>query len=241
MSPGIELFKKILTALLLNLQLKKYKTMKKGFLLFLLASSILVHGQSLKEALYSGKLKNQPGTVIRKGDDLASKMDTSHKVAMEDTTSMTKTTIPSADAPAKNQPGQNDSTVVTQTNLNDASTGSTDTANKEVADLSKEAAPKNNNVIWKQYIDSVTATLKTEVLPSKKIKRGSYYVLVSYTIDTAKQVTLGDVFVSPENNYLQQQIKERLTVDTPHLIPVLSSSGMPRKVIKKFNFTLSKE
>ncbi|RYZ60793.1 MAG: hypothetical protein EOO14_06770, partial [Chitinophagaceae bacterium] len=46
--------------------------MKKGFfLLFLISSLFAADAQSLKEALYGGKLKNQPGTVVRKGDDLA--------------------------------------------------------------------------------------------------------------------------------------------------------------------------
>ncbi len=53
--------------------------MKKGILFLLLISSVFAHAQSLKEALYGGKLKNQPGTVIHKGDDLSSKMDTASK------------------------------------------------------------------------------------------------------------------------------------------------------------------
>ncbi len=53
--------------------------MKKGILFLLLISSMFAEAQTLKETLYRGKLKNQPGTVIRKGDDLSTKMDTVRK------------------------------------------------------------------------------------------------------------------------------------------------------------------
>ena len=57
--------------------------MKKGFLLLLLISSFFANAQSLKEALYGGKLKNEAGTVIRKGDDLSTKIDTATKATPE--------------------------------------------------------------------------------------------------------------------------------------------------------------
>jgi hypothetical protein len=89
---------------------------------------------------------------------------------------------------------------------------------------------------------TVANTLNAEVLTSKKVKRGTYYVTVSYTIETDGQANVTDVFVAPENKFLQQQIKDRLTSDdVPKLIPVLSSSGAPRKVNRKYNFTLTKE
>src|SRR5687768_15100049 len=53
--------------------------MKRGILLLLLAAGFTAQGQSLKDALYGGKLKNQAGTVIRKGDDLSTKIDTTAK------------------------------------------------------------------------------------------------------------------------------------------------------------------
>lgn len=226
-----------------NLQLKPYTIMKKGVLLVLLVSSIFAHGQTLKDALFSGKLKTGSGGVIRKGDDLASKMDTSHNVASADTTAVTKPTSPVTNVPVQNAPEQMDSAVASATNTNDGSTVTTDTATEATPEAPKEAAtaPRNNNTVWKQYADSVASAVKTEVLSSKKIKRGSYYVLVSYVIDTTGQVEVSDVFVSPENSLLQQQVKERLNIDTPHLDPVLNSTGKPRKVTKKYNFTLVKD
>lgn len=217
--------------------------MKKGILLLLLVSSFFADAQSLKEALYSGKLRNTPGTVIRKGDDLSTKMDTASKVTV-DSAAMAKTTIVEVDAAAK-KPAEQTETASTVTAENSTSaTTSTDTSTAiETAPPVVESKPtvKDNNGIVKEYMTAVVNNLKTEVLSSKKIKKESYYVLVSYSIDTDGQMTVTDVFVSPENAFLQQQVKERLAVDTPKLVPTLSSNGTPRKVNKKYNFTLVKE
>lgn len=217
--------------------------MKRGILLLLLISSVYVHAQSLKEALYGGKLKNQPGTVIRKGDDLTSKIDTTQRKPATDETAKTDMQQLAMDSSSQSSTIQTDSASLSATDSTNSSIGSADTAVLEATAPSTEniPAPKSNNVLWKEYVDVVSSTLKTEALSSKKVKRGSYYVLVSYTIDTVGQVTVGDVFLSPENAFLQQQIKERFASDTPRLAPVLSSSGVPRKVNKKYNFTLVKE
>ncbi len=100
---------------------------------------------------------------------------------------------------------------------------------------------KENNVAWKEYIDSVTSILKAEVLPTKKIKNGTYYVTVSYAIGVDGQVAINNVLLTPENSFLQQQIKDRLALDAPRLNPALTSAGTPRKSSKNYNFTLSKE
>lgn len=216
--------------------------MKKGILILLLLSSVFVNAQSLKEALFSGKLKNDPGTVIRKGDDLAAKMDTAQKVQAVDETAKTKPPVPAADSLSKvtavaaapaTVPAKKDSALA----MADTTTAATTTETTAVP----AAKPKDNNAIWKSYMDSLNTTLKTEVLSSKKVKNGSYYVLVSYTIGTDGQVTVNDVFLSPENAFLQQQIKDRISLETPRLNPVLSDSGAPRKVNRKYNFTLTKE
>jgi hypothetical protein len=218
--------------------------MKKGILLLLLLSSVFVKAQSLKDALFSGKLKNQPGTVIRKGDDLSAKMDTVRKATADDTAN-TKVLTAATDTAARSLAVQPDTSALAAAvpEKKDSVAGVSDTAAVAAADAPKTAAAitKDNNAIWKTFMDSLSSTLKTEVLSSKKIKNGSYYVLVSYAIGADGQVTVNDVFLSPENAFLQQQIKDRLAIDTPRLNPVPSSSGAPRKVSKKYNFTLTKE
>jgi hypothetical protein len=214
--------------------------MKHAILLLLLVSSVFVHGQSLKEALYGGKLKNEPGTVIRKGDDLASKMDTARKAPAEEPAKTTSA------APANTASGNR----LTPTDSATGAVAGTETITSEPADdpatapaVAPEtaAAPKDNNAMWKAYMTTIANTLNAEVLTSKKVKRGTYYVTVSYTIETDGQTSVTDVFVAPENGFLQQQIKDRLATDLPQLNPVLSSSGAPRKVNRKYNFTLTKE
>ena len=227
--------------------------MKKGILLLLLAGSGFAQAQSLKDALFSGKLKNESGTVIRKGDDLASKMDTTtHRAAPADTAKVLAV-IPADQMPAQQTTAPTDTaaaSVTPSTNANDNSTAATDINNPAATTIAPAAgvtaataaaAPKSNNVILKEYMDSVASALKTEALASKKVKKGSYFVLVTYTIDTTGQVAFGDVTLSPENEHLLEQVKAQLGGDAPRLSPVLNSAGAPRKVIKRYNFTLTKE
>jgi hypothetical protein len=44
----------------------------------------------------------------------------------------------------------------------------------------------------------------------------------------------------PESSYLQDQIKQRLTLGAPQLTPLLGANGKPRKAAKKQTITLSK-
>lgn len=224
--------------------------MKNTFLLLLLFSSVFAKAQSLKDALFSGKLKNQPGTVIRKGDDLASKMDTTYKVPAGDTAKATTATTAQTTPVSVAQAQPDLSTAATDNKVNaspssDTTAVATTAEPAEATDAPKEAAPpkpKDNNAILKEYMNGFAETLKAEVLSSKKVKKGDYFVQVSYVIEPDGKITVNDIYVDPENPYLQQQIKDRLaSSDMPQLKPVLNSAGVPRKVNKKYNFTLTKE
>ncbi len=195
--------------------------MKKGMLFLFLLSAVTVNAQSLKDALYGGKLKTDSGTVIKKGDDLSTKIDTSRKKPVEP--EKTKLTTVSVDSSAKSMTSQPDAAT---------SNGAGKMENTSVT--------KDNNRIWKEFVDSVTSTLNAEVMTSKKIKKGDYYLTVDYEIGLDGQVTITNIYPSPENKFLEEQVKERLGIDTPKLNPVLSSNGKPRKVVKRFNFTLTK-
>jgi hypothetical protein len=68
--------------------------MKKGILFLLLFVSVFAEAQSLKEALFRGKLKNDNNTVIRKGDDLSKVApDTTRKVVPDSTLAKTGVVI----------------------------------------------------------------------------------------------------------------------------------------------------
>lgn len=208
--------------------------MKKGIVLLLVISSVCTEAQTLKDALFSGKLKTDSGTVIRKGDDLSSKIDTTRTTPQNEMANTVAAPL-EVDSSTQSIATQTDTATLTTSGTTNGAINSTKTA------TSPTAAPANNNTVWKTYMDSVANTIKTEALSSKKVKRGDYAVMVTYAIGTDGQTTVTDVFLSPENSYLQQQIKTRLEVDTPRLNPVLNSAGTPRRAIKKYSFTLSKE
>lgn len=194
--------------------------MKKGFLFLLICIATTANAQSLKDALYGGKLKKDSGIVIRKTDDLSSKIDTSRKIQAEP--QKNKLTPAVTDSSAKKIIAQPDAAVI-----------------PVEAKANTSPVIKDNNKIWKEYMDSVINELKTDVLTSKKIKSGSYFILIDYEISAEGLVTINNVSPSPENSFLQQQVKERLTLTAPQLNPVMSN-GKPRKVVKKYNFTLNK-
>jgi hypothetical protein len=205
--------------------------MKKAILFLLIAAgSITVNAQSLKDLLYRGKLKKDSSSVIRQGDDLSSKIDTSSKKPAEpQKTATAAVSIDPSKAvnsidPATDATGIKDSVA---------------TAGTEAKD--NTASVKNNNKIWKEYMDSLVSILKTEVLPSKKIKKDTYYLYVEYEIGTDGQVTVTNVVSAPENTFLQQQVKDRLLLGAPQLSPVLDSSNKARKVKRKYNFNITKE
>ena len=195
--------------------------MKNGILFLVLISTVSANAQSLKDLLYSGKLKSDTGTLVKKTDDLNSKIDTSKKKPVEP--QKMNLTGAAKDSLINKITGQNNAAITTAIEVKD-----------------NNAVTKDNNKIWKEFMDSMIVTFKEEVLSSKKIKSGTYYVLVDYEIGPEGQVTINNIYPSPENSHLEQEVKKRLILTAPQLNPVLSSTGKPRKVIKKYNFTLTK-
>lgn len=194
--------------------------MKKIFLLALLASSFTMQAQTLKDLLYKGKLKSDTGSVVRKTDDLAAKTDTTTKK-------------PAEPEKVKAKP------VVTDSSGNKMMTMADSVAMPAAGPADNASVTKDNNKLWKEFVDTVISTLNAEVMNGKKVKKGDYYVLVDYTIATDGQVTVTNVFVTPENKFLADQVKERLSISTPRLNPVLTSTGTARRTTKRYNFTLT--
>ena len=228
--------------------------MKKALVFLFLVVATTSNAQSLKDLLYGGKLKKDSNVVIRKGDDLSSRIDTGQKKPVEQETaknttapldSTAKTTATPVDSMAKTTAGLVDSPAK---NLNTPADPATDMPAAVVAPGAaiaaapdKSPAAKNNNQILKEYMDSLVTTLKTDVLPSKKIKSDTYYLYVDYEIAVDGQVEVTNVLSSPENSFLQDQVKQRLVLDAPKLAPVLDSNNKPRKVKRKYNFNITKE
>ena len=180
------------------------------FLVFAIVSS--VRAQSLKDALYGGKLKTDTGTVVKKGDSLKLLEDMPPKVKKDS---------------LKKETALNDSVKI-----NYRDTTSIAPVNTPLAD---------NNKVWKQFVEEYTAIIKKEVLPSRKIKQGSYYVLIDYEIGLDGTVSTINISCSPENSYLVGQIKQRMMLNAPQLTPLLLSNGKPRKSLKKQTLIFVKE
>jgi hypothetical protein len=194
--------------------------MKKGILLILLAASAIAKGQTLKDALYGGKLKTDSGTVIRKGEDLSSKIDSNRKKPVEP--EKQKLVTVAKDSSMKGSAAQTDSLKTTG-----------------VVTVETAVPAKDNNKIWKEYTDSVVSTIKAEVLTSKKIKNDTYFVTVEYEIDTLGQVSINTVSSAPENSFLQQQVRDRFDLTPPRMSPIIFN-GKAKKVVRKYNFNLVK-
>jgi hypothetical protein len=206
----------------------KCSNMKKWIFLVSIIAGTTAQGQSLKDLLFSGKLKSDSNTVVKRTDDLSTKIDTTQKKAEPE---KPKATAQPAEATKK---GETTETAAATANNNEA-TATTD-APKETS-----APARSNTRIWKDYTDSLVNTLKTEVLSNKKIKKDTYYVTVDYEADAEGQVTVTNVTVLPANPYLQDQLKQRLTLTPPQLAPTFDSANKARKVKRKYNFTVTKD
>jgi hypothetical protein len=200
--------------------------MKLVILLAGLVCVVSADAQSLKEALYSGKLKLDTGTVIRKGDDLSSKIDTSRKLQVVE---------PPKTASAPMTLKDSSGTLVLAPSQPDVVTATPGVVSQVPVNISKD-----NNKIWKDYVDELTNTLRAEVLTSKKLKDGSYSVLIEYEIGLDGQIGINNVTSSPENSFLEQQVKDRLILGAPTMNPVLAANGKPRKVARRQMITLTK-
>ncbi|HSU28189.1 MAG TPA: hypothetical protein VLJ68_07400 [Chitinophagaceae bacterium] len=185
----------------------------------LLLVGFSANAQTLKETLFSGKLKTDTGTVIRKGEDLSSKIDTSRKIPLP--------------------PDKKIISTVTKDSITGVVTTKLDTVAVSAANV-PPAVPKDNNKIWKDFITELTNTLKTDVLTSDKIKKGIYSVLIEYEIGLDGQIGVNKVSCEASNSYLESQVKERIILSAPQMTPLLGVNGKPRIAAKKQTIILTK-
>lgn len=195
--------------------------------------------QSLKDLLFSGKMKTDSGTVVRKGDDLKDKVDTTTKKPAPPATPAPATAYKAKVSPA-NTDSVKTATIPAATPVA-VNTETVKPAEDPAAASPQAVATRDNNRIWKEFVDTVLGSIKAEVLSSKKIKKGDYSITIDYTINIDGSVTIGNIFVSPESGALQEQLKERLGIDTPRLNPMMNTNGVARKVNKRYSAVLSKQ
>lgn len=221
--------------------------MKSLFLVILLFGGFAAQAQekekqSLKNLLFSGKLKKDSTGVIRSTDDLSSKIDTSTKKE----TAPVVTNQPAANVQQdKNAavPKENAATGVAATGV--AATGTdavmTKTDSAAVAPLAVTAPAKTNTKLWKEYSDSLVRTLGDEVLKSKQVKKNTYYLMVDYEIAPDGQVTFTNLTSTPENAFLTAQVRQIMDSTPLRLNPVTDSSNQGKKVKRKQQIVITKE
>jgi hypothetical protein len=212
--------------------------MKKAllFILFALAVATQSQAQTLKELLYGGKLKMDSNSVIRKTDDLSTKIDTAQKKPEP----VKATATAPVDTAVKNiNPLVKTTEPVT---IQDTAVSVSSTPVETVTAPAHAAAPKTNNKLWKDYTDSLVNVLKTEVLNNKKIKKETYFITVDYELDPTGEVGITNVTVTPENNLLRDQVKERIISGPPQMNSTVNTPGSnPKKVKRRYNFSITKD
>lgn len=215
--------------------------MKKLILFALLAGTFSADAQSLKDLLYSGKLKKDSSGVIRKTDDLSTKIDTVQK--KETPPASITVQAPAVDsAVVKSNPVAKSDPVANTTSVEVGNTDTTAVAATEPAETpaATTAPPKSNTKILKEYSDGLIAGLK-DVLSNKKVKKETYFFTFEYEIDEQGVVSINSVTVSPDNSFLLEQVRERILTTPPQLAPALDSSNKPRKVKRRHSFSVTKD
>ena len=126
------------------------------FIVLLCAVAAAANAQSLKEALYRGKLKLDSTRTIKSGEDW--KADT---LTAKDIDSIKNAGMASVAVPNRNQ--LNDSVSVADGRITDSADIINSTVPKDNVTMaldSNKTLTKDNNKIWKDYIDEFKTTLQ---------------------------------------------------------------------------------
>ena len=192
--------------------------------------------QSLKNLLFSGKLKKDSTGVIRSTDDLSTKIDTSTKKE----TAAVAANQPAANVPDKNAAVSKGDPATSVSTIGAVAVTNTDSA--AVVPLANNTTPaKTNTKLWKEYTDSLVRTLNDEVLKSKQIKKNTYYLMVDYEIAPDGQVTFTNLTSTPESSFLTAQVRQIMDSTPLRLNPVTDSSNQGKKVKRKQQIVITKE
>lgn len=167
--------------------------------------SLSANSQSLRDSLFSGKLKADSALVAQsKINEQKAKEDSIRKVKGD-------TLAAVIDVPALK-------------------------AKEEDVPLKYS----DNTRVWKKFVDEYAAVIKAESLPSKKIKKGTYSVLLEYEIGADGIVTTKNVTSTPSNSFLEQEIRDKMMANAPKLAPQLAN-GVPRKTSRRQVIVFTKD
>lgn len=171
-------------------------------ILVLFISSTCFSQKSLRDSLFSGKLKADSALVAKS------------KIVKDSTK---KTEIAPATGKAEVDPAM---TPITP----------------EKAELKYS----DNNRTWKKFVDEHTKIINTQMLTTKKIKKGDYTVTLEYEIGTDGVVTTKNIICDPKSEALVNMIQETMMSNAPKLAPQVVN-GAPRKSSKRQILVFVKE
>ncbi len=225
--------------------------MKSIAIIILTLVAFTANSQSLKEALYSGKLKADTGAVLRKGDNVKIQENMAQKLVADSVNKITEDSIKLVVETEKRdsietvkkeaiEVAKVKAVAAGKDTTNFDTTAVINAMNEDAKKTESKAVSKDNTVVWKTYIDEMTATIKAEALQSNKVKKGNYFVLIDYRVNPDGQVSIINVSVDPENSFLEQNIKDRLTLNPAKLNPIVDANGRARTVNRKQTLNLSK-
>jgi len=168
--------------------------MNRILLIPVLLISVNSFSQSLRDSLFSGKLKADSALVAKS------------KIAKDSTK---KAEI-------------------------DSTTGKVvvDSAITQIVPVKTEMKYSDNNKVWKKFVDEYTPVINSEMMTSKKIKKGGYTVTLEYEIGTDGVVTTKNIICDPKSEQLTELIRERMMSNAPKLAPQIVN-GVPRKSNKR--------
>ncbi|HEY6503870.1 MAG TPA: hypothetical protein VIZ28_07850 [Chitinophagaceae bacterium] len=187
--------------------------MKTFFVLTLLFCTVSATSQSLKDSLFSGKLKN-PHKQAEVSKDSA-------KVAATKSDAVTKTDSVSS-MPAEKK---------------------TDTAAAKPVDTmpdSLNALYYAKQKAWKRFIDQQTMIITQQADESRKVKKGEYYIEFDYQIGLNGRVKASNIICNPQNEFLVATVTDIMS-RPPVLAPPVYGDGKPRVASAKQQITILKK
>lgn len=192
--------------------------MKISFLYIFLFFSSSVMAQSLKDSLFSGKLKN-PLKQAEAAKDSAQKVA---KDSFEITNTDSSTSLASSSALTENNP-------VTKVQKSD-----------DIMPDSLNRLYYAKQKAWKRFIDQQTLIISIQADETKKVKKGEYYIEFDYEIGLNGRVKVSSITCYPENEFLIATITDAMT-RTPVLAPPIYGDGKPRAISAKQQMTILKK
>lgn len=194
----------------------------------LVLTATTLQAQSLKDALFSGRLKSDSTGTIKKGDTLQLRSAAEARVFKD---SMQQVAIAEAKK-ADSVEAIVGSSIVTTVIGDD---GKIDTVISTPITIASKVADPNldNNAIWKKFIDQYKPLLDKEVAGSNRIKKGIYSVLIEYDIEEDGTVSTNKITSDPKLSALEDLVNKQMMYEVPPMHPVLGPNGKPRKLSRR--------